>query len=115
LSNRNFSIYPEKAMTPRDLRKALEDGEWTATQRRPPEWGPWRRQRMQVAIRCATLFLLHGHTWTEIVSKVGREQMFVKKKLTRQRVSQYLRKGTSFLLERGMFQPVGKEVKRGKK
>ena len=104
-------------MTPRQLRRAIQEGRWEATVSArklpspPPEHGAFSRRRMAVAIRCAWLFLTHGYDWHDIVNRVGViSEQFPGGKVTRQRVSQYTDKGTQFLLGRGVFREVKKKT-----
>jgi hypothetical protein len=96
-------------MNPRELRKAIKEGRWTAARGPkslpvpPPEWTPRRRQRLQVAIRAASLFLFYGYEWTEIRQKMAAEEKLFAKKVSRARVQQYVDRGVQFLLTRDAF------------
>lgn len=102
----------KQKITPRTLRFWMSRGEWTAVgdfrKVEPPrEWTPWKRERMQVAMYTAELFLNHGMNYADIVAKIGgKGGMLYKRKVTRQRVSQLVIKGTAYLLSLGMYQPV---------
>ena len=102
-------------MSPRQLRKAIIEGRWIATETAktlpepPPEWSEWRQKRMAVAIQCARLFIFFGYTWKEIQDRVnqasGDKPGFMGEDLSRARLQQYVKKGVDFLLDRGVFSP----------
>lgn len=98
-------------ITPSGMRDLIAEGKWTCVVYRPPEpppeWSGWRRQRMEVAIRCAWLFVVQRKAWQDVMSKVGRDGLLQNKQVTRQRINQLVTKGFSFLMDRGVFQNVG--------
>lgn len=97
-------------MTASELRERIRRGEWTAADPRvfrrppapPPEWVPYRQERLRVAVQCALMFL-SGKGWQEILSNVGQRNLLGKQKVSRQRISQLVAKGTEYLLRHGCF------------
>ncbi len=96
-------------MTPSELRSGIRRGEWTATVTArslpapPGEYPQWRKDRFAVAIRCACLFLFYDKRVPEITKIVGRERLFEKRELSKQRVAQYIARGCKFFLDRNVF------------
>ena len=61
----------------------------------PEEWKPWKRRALSRDIRAACLFL-RGKDYCQVRSIMGLSD-----DLTRQRILQYVRRGSDFLLSRG--------------
>lgn len=105
-------------ITPRALRDGLAAGSWILAGKLPdppPEWRDHRRRRMAVAVRAAKLFLVHRYSYAEVERGLINNAM-LPKPVEPQRIGQYIRKGTNFFLERGVFTPVKlKPVKSSKK
>ena len=86
------------ARTPRELRQAIKEKRLMLglIPDPPPEWGSYRRSRMQVAIDCAVLFC-RGYKYDTVAKKKGLTG------ISKQRLNQYLTKGCEFLMSRGVF------------
>ena len=100
-------------MTPqlnaRQLRDAIRKGGVRADQKMirrppppPPEWQEWRRKRMQASILAASWFL-QGKDWVKIRSLLWDRRLTESSQTSRQRISQYVRRGVLFLADRGCF------------
>ena len=95
-------------MNARFLRDEIRNGRWAATVGRPPapppEWKAWRRDRMRVSIRAAWLFLNHNKD-IDSIRDVLKQDGLIKADCSRQRIAQYVKRGTDFFLDRGLFEP----------
>jgi hypothetical protein len=100
-------------VSPRELRSAMKHGEWTSVMSNgnlplpPSDWPRWKRERMSVAIRCGALFIFQAKKVSEITQIIGGEKLFDKRRPTKQRVAQYVKKGLDFMMDRGVFVAVG--------
>ncbi len=103
-------------ITPRKLRDALDDGSWVLVGKipdPPPEWRDHRRRRMAIAVQAAKLFLVHQFTYAQVEKSLLAKAM-LPRPVEPQRIGQYIRKGTDFFLDRGVFTPVQTRKKTGR-
>jgi hypothetical protein len=98
-------------MSARELRNAIKEGRYTRKYMKapdPPEQlSAGRKHRMNVSIAAAILFISQGKTADQILVILNSKN--VVGKVTKQRVSQYVNKGVEYLLDKGMYGPVGED------
>lgn len=93
-------VYP----SPRETRSLIQDGRLVMDRVKPappPEWRKYRRDRMQVAINAAWLFL-KGEKLDDIIPRLQMGG------ISRARAQQYVVRGLVFLWERRALRPAAK-------